>query len=85
MRRTTILVVVISLLLLGAALPAVAGGTANCGSGGHGYTSGTPGILRHKFGNSDVWSSGTVYHGYFTGSQGWEVYGATTENGWCVT
>lgn len=37
MRRTVVLALVISLLLLGTALPALAGGTAYCGSGGFGY------------------------------------------------
>lgn len=87
MRRSIVLALVISLLLLGTALPALAGGTAYCGSGGWGYTYSNA-FADHTFGNSTVRNvNGTVGHGYFTGNQGWDVYNPNppVENGWCVT
>ena len=86
MKRVIIILAVMALLVVGLAAPAFAGGTAYCGSGGYGYTSGSGVEIRtHVFGNHEAESSGTVSHGFFTGNQGWSVSGSGTTNGWCVT
>lgn len=84
MRRVIVLAMVVALMLL-TIPPALAGGTAHCGSGGFGYT------YSNAFGNHTFGSSykpninGTAGHGYFAGNQWWDVSpNPPTENGWCV-
>lgn len=88
MRRTTLAIAMASLLVLALAGPALASsGTAQCGGGGTGYTStGQSGFKYHTFGTHQVGRNGptTVNHGFFTGSQSWQVTPGLG-NGYCLS
>jgi hypothetical protein len=88
LKRTAVVALVVATFVLVSALPAAASGYADCGGGGHGYTyGGGTGYRTHKFGGHEATplSPATIYHGFFSGTKFWDVTGAGSENGWCVT
>jgi hypothetical protein len=83
--KFTALIVAILMIL---AIPAYAGGTVNCGSLGHGYTTAGAGSAGNRdhympdFGGTTV-GEGTLYHGTLSGSVSWDVTGSGAESAVC--
>ena len=96
MIKRVVATVILMALLLVLALPAFAGGTMNCGSGGYAYTKGRTEFSfqnqYHKL-DANVWgpvqSGSTVTHpwGWKTGTHTWDVFGSGIEyeSGYCVS
>jgi hypothetical protein len=85
--RTKFATLIVAILMT-LAIPAYAGGTVNCGSLGHGYTTAGTGSVGNRshympdFGGTTV-GEATVYHGTLSGSVSWDVTGTGNESAIC--